>query len=266
VSIVGEQADWKDYGYTYFEKAGVDRMFGFGLQRAIFSFNKKELTNKADSVLVKTPKGKQQLIFLENHDLDRFASLETNILKQKLAASLQLLIGGIPSIYYGQEIGMKGKSSNGAYGITDGNDIPRREAFEWYKTPSGKGMAIWYENTGKWWTDTNLKSNDGISLEEQQNNPNSLFNHYRKLLKLRANNYALSNGEYIPVENDNNEVFSFIRKKDGESVIVAANLSDKVQKLSLNYKYKRVKVIYGNPGQNNGTELKPYEVAVWEVF
>ncbi len=265
ISIVGEQADWKDYGYAYFDKAGVDRMFGFGLQRAILSFNKKELTNKADSVLLKTPKGKQQLLFLENHDLDRFASLETNILKQKLAASLQLLIGGIPSIYYGQELGMKGKGGNGAYGVSDGNDIPRREAFEWYKTTAGKGMAVWYENTGKWWTDTNLKSNDAISLEEQQSNPNSLFNHYRTLLKLRTNNAAISDGEYIPVENDNSEVFSFIRKKDGKSVLVAANLSELVQRVSIKSEFKKGKTIFGKSPFKQATEIGPYEVVVWEL-
>jgi alpha-amylase len=93
--------------------------------------------------------------------LDRFASLEKNIEKQKLAAGLQLLIGGIPSIYYGQEIGMTGK--NGNFGSNDGNDIPRREAFEWYASGEGKGMALWYKNTGTWWDKSNLKPNDGIS-------------------------------------------------------------------------------------------------------
>jgi alpha-amylase len=211
---------------------------------------------------VKTPHGKDQLIFLENHDLDRFASLEPNIEKQKLAASLQLLIGGIPSIYYGQEIGMKGKGGSGAYGTSDGNDIPRREAFDWHKTVKGKGMAIWYENTGKWWTDTNLKSNDGISLEQQKKDPNSLFNHYKNLLKLRASNDALSNGGFFNFENNNEKIFSFIREKHSKKVLVVANLSDQVQKLSIDI--KKGNVIYGTPFLK-GTELKPYQVIAWEL-
>ncbi len=42
-------------------------MFGFGLQRAILSFDKQQLIHKADSVLVVTPPDKGQIIFLENH-------------------------------------------------------------------------------------------------------------------------------------------------------------------------------------------------------
>lgn len=263
VNIVAEQADWNDYGYAYFERAGADRMFGFGLQRAILSFNKKQLMQKADSVLVKTPQGKEQLIFLENHDLDRFASLEPNLEKQKLAASLQLLIGGIPSIYYGQEIGMTGKGANGLYGNGDGNDIPRREAFEWYKTIQGTGMATWYEKTGIWWTNTNLKSNDGISVEEQRDNPNSLFNHYKKLLKLRASNDALANGSFSNYVIDNENIFSFIREKKSKRVLVVANLSDQVQNFSLS-KIKG-KAIFGGQLNKVVKEFKPYQVVVWEL-
>src|SRR5258705_3127957 len=98
LKFVAEQADWRDYGFEYFENAGVDRMFGFGLQQAILAFNKQQLTNKADTILGMTPKGKDQVIFIENHDIDRSAtSLNRDPKKQRVAAALSLLIGGIPS-------------------------------------------------------------------------------------------------------------------------------------------------------------------------
>lgn len=266
VSVVAEQADWNDYGYSYFEKGGVDRMFGFGLQRAILSFNKKQLIQKTDSVLNKIPKGTAQVIFLENHDLDRFATLESNLQKQKLAASLKLLIGGIPSIYYGQEIGMKGKGMNGLYGNGDGNDIPRREAFEWYANEEGKGTATWYANTGVWWTQRNNKANDGISVEEQKSDPNSLLNHYKRILKLRASHEAISSGICSVSENDNNNVFSFLRTSGSKGILVAANLSDQPQKVMIKDSYKKVKSLEGQIAINNNSfELKPYQVAIWEV-
>jgi glycosidase len=267
ITIVAEQADWNDYGYDYFDRAGVDQMFGFGLQRAILSFQKQQLIQKADSVLTKTPEGKSQIIFLENHDLDRFASIESNPAKQKLAASLQLLIGGIPSIYYGQEIGMKGKGMNGLYGNGDGNDIPRREAFDWYAIAEGKGMANWYMNTGPWWENRNAKANDGISLEEQRHNPNSLFNHYKTIIKLRATHKALSVGAYSNVENNNDAVFSFLRKSGSKTVLIAANLSDKQQSVTLKEGGNRkFTAIYGSLQMTNDSfELKPYEVAIWTI-
>jgi glycosidase len=266
ISYVAEQADWNDYGYAYFERAGVDRMFGFGLQRAILAMDKQRLMKAADSVLVLNPVGKTQLTFLENHDLDRFASLEQNFAKQKLAAALQLLMGGIPSIYYGQEIGMKGVGANGAYGNGDGNDIPRREAFEWYKTVEGKGMTLWYKGSGPWWTKTNLKSGDGISVEEQSKDPQSLYNLYKRLLRLRAKHEALSAGTFGHLSNGNDQVFSFVRKSGNTVMVVAANLSASPQHVVFKENPGTVRQIEGNVKLvNNSFDLAPYQFAVWKV-
>ncbi|WP_407528249.1 alpha-amylase family glycosyl hydrolase [Lacibacter sp. MH-610] len=261
---VAEQSDWRDYGFSYFEKANVDRMFGFGLQRAILSFDKQQLIQNADTILAKCPAGKDQIIFLENHDMDRFASLEPNSKKQKLAAALLLLIGGIPSIYYGQEIGMKGKI--GSWGNTDGNDIPRRAAFDWYASGTGKGMAIWYEHTGGWWDNNLLIPNDGISAEEQTSNDSSLFNYYKKLIRLKQSNPALANGSYENVINDNSHVFSFLRINKNNKVLVAVNLSGEVQTAGFKDLYKNYAVLFGKSQFHHKTiQLNSYEVAVFEI-
>jgi glycosidase len=262
IKIVAEQADWNDYGFEYFEKATVDRMFGFGLKQAILSFDKQQLKNKADTILNLLPVGKENLVFIENHDLDRFASLETNIEKQKVAAALMFLIGGIPSIYYGQELGMKGTSYS--FGNTDGNDIGRREAFEWYQSGEGKGMPFWYKNTGAWWTNANAKPNDGISLEEQLKDPNSLFNFYKKIIQLRKTNSALSNGDYQYFESNNKNVFSFYRIDNKQRVLVTVNLSNKTQIVKYNNNMKAVKnLLNKNKKFQKTMELKPYEIGIW---
>lgn len=150
---MAEQADWNDYGLTYFQQAGVDRMFGFGLRSAILSFDKKALIRAADTILAKCPDDKSQLIFLENHDLDRFASLEPDIRKQKAAAAL---MG--PHRWYSFYLLRAGDwhaAKSVSLGNTDGNDIPRREAFEWYKKNEGPAIAFWYKNTGEWWNKSN---------------------------------------------------------------------------------------------------------------
>jgi glycosidase len=261
---VAEQADWKDYGFTYFEKSGVDRMFGFGIQSAILSFDKQQLINKADTVLVQCPKAKEQIIFIENHDMFRFATVEASIEKQRVAAALMMLIGGVPSIYYGQEIGMKG--TFGILGNTDGNGIPCREAFEWYKIVEGKGMAIWYKNTGEWWDKTNLQPNDGISVEEQINDSSSLLNYYKKLIRLKQSNPALANGTHQNASNNNNKVFSFYRKYENEKVLVVVNLSDDKQTTVFVDEYKNYIPMFGkNAVKKKSIVLNPYEVAVFEI-
>jgi glycosidase len=264
INIVAEQADWNDYGFDYFEKATVDRMFGFGLKQAILSFDKQQLIQNADVLLNKTPKGKDQLIFIENHDLDRFASLETNFKKQKVAAALMLLIGGVPSIYYGQEIGMQGKSYS--FGNTDGNDIGRREAFDWYQSGEGKGMAFWYKNTGNWWTNKNQKSNDGISLEEQKQDPNSLFNFYKKIIKLRQSNDALANGKYENVQNNSSSVFSFYRKEGNNTMLVAVNLADTIQEFEYtDFKHSSLDLLNQKHQLSKINVLQPFQISIWKI-
>ena len=242
LSIVAEQAVWGSFGFEYFERGNVDRVFAFRLRDAIASFDKNKIAAVADTIFSLTPKNKQQVVFIENHDMERFASaVNKNLAKEKIGAAINLLIGGIPSIYYGQELGMFGKSALGKFGMTDANDIPLREAFEWYKTDNGKGMALWYRNTGPWWDSTNVKPNDGISLEEERKDPNSLFNFYKKVIRLRESNAALSSGSYQTLPNNNGKVLSFLRREKN-TVCVIINLSDQMQKVVLNLSKANVKV------------------------
>lgn len=227
ITIIAEQANWFSLGREYFKNAEVDRVFAFYLSWAIEQFNKVELTKAADSVLTKNPAGKDQIVFIENHDTRRIASVPgMNKEKLKVAATLNLLIGGVPLIYYGQELGMRGKQMKGA---TDGNDIPIREAFEWTTDATGEGMALWYKDTGPWWDSTYVKASDGISLEEEKRDAESLWNYYKKLIKLRKSSLALSKGKYQLVENNNDQIFSFLRYTDSEKVLVVVNLSPKTQ-------------------------------------
>lgn len=224
IKIIAEQANWFSLGREYFREAEVDRVFAFYLSWAIEQMNKKELTKAADSTLTKNPEGKDQIVFIENHDTRRLASVAgMNSEKLKAAATLNLLLGGTPLIYYGQEIGMKGKQMKGT---TDGNDIPIREAFEWTADAKGSGMAYWYKNTGPWWDSTNVKPHDGISVEEQQKNPNSLLNHYKKMIELKKLYPALAHGKYQVIENNNDNVFSFLRYTGTEKILVVVNLSE----------------------------------------
>jgi alpha-amylase len=228
IVVIAEQANWFSFGREYFSNAKVDRVFAFHLSWAIESFDKKKLMEAADSTLTKNPENKQQIVFIENHDTRRVASVkDMNPEKLKTAATLNLLLGGVPLLYYGQELGMKGTQIKGP---TDGNDIPIREAFEWYQAGDGKGTALWYKNGGPWWDRTNIKPNDGISLEEQQHDPGSLWNHYKKIIQLRKSNPVLADGKYQPVINDNDHVFTFLRFTGEEGFLIAVNLSSQMQR------------------------------------
>lgn len=242
LTFVAEQANWASFGINYMTDANVDRVFNFRLAFAIRNFKRDEITAMADSMYRLTPAGRQQVIFIENHDMPRFAQIvKKDVAKEKVGAALNILIGGIPSIYYGQEIGMdSGDKPDGVYGPTDANGIPLREAFEWYKGETGKGMALWYKDSGPWWTDRNMKPNDGVSYEEQKDEPNSLWNFYKTLISLRKMHSALASGKYQTLKNNSKQVVTFLRYDNDETVLVAINLSAEKQGLAVNTQNSKI--------------------------
>lgn len=272
ITIMAEQADWGSYGIDYLEKAAVDWVFAFRIQQAIKTFDKTRIASFADTTFATTPTGKSQLVFIENHDIPRFATVvKQDPDKLKVGAALNLLIGGTPSIYYGQEIGMLGDSFFGKYGgITDANEIPYREAFEWNKDKDATGMAFWYKDSGPWWDTSTVKSDDGISYEEQKNDPNSLWNYYKILIELRNQYPALYKGNYATINTQSEHVYTFSRAYNNQIVIVAINMSATVENIQIGKSYRKIKNIFGGSKmtkRNNTMEatLKPYAVQLWQV-
>ncbi len=275
VIFIAEQANWGSLGLEYLDSTEVDRVFAFRIAFEIRNFNKKKLEAMCDSTFQFTPKSKNQIVFIENHDMPRFATVVgQNPGKLRAGAALNLLLGGIPSVYYGQELGMTGAGGFMKWGMTDANEIPEREAFEWYQSDTGKGMAFWYKNTGPWWDSTNVKPNDGISLEEEKADSNSLWHYYKKLIHLRKSNDALASGAYQTVQNDNDSVFSFLRNHEGHKALVVVSLSSVPTKAILNTKTilnnEKLNLLWGKDSiiNENGIvsiQLSPYSVNVFEL-
>ncbi|MFP9113470.1 alpha-amylase family glycosyl hydrolase [Flavobacterium sp. RHBU_3] len=269
--FVAEQANWASYGYEYLNKATVDRVFAFRLWAAVSKFDKNEIIKAADSTFNYLPKGKEQVVFIENHDTKRFATtVGGNISKEKVGAALNVLLGGVTAIYYGQEIGMQGEQGKGA---TDGNDIPLREAFDWYKSSEGAGVANWYKNTGSWWDNRNAKPDDGISVEEQQADPNSLYNYYKELLRIRRMEEAFSDTKFTNVPNANPNVLTFIKKGSRRPVLVMINLGGNEEAVTIDdpkLNLSATKVILGDdfkfPMGGTTVIIKPYGVQAWRLL
>lgn len=274
--IIAEQAEWASWGMEYYQQAGVDRVFAFRLKNAISSMNKNDIATVADSTFIMTPPGKSQIVFIENHDMERFATtVENHPGKLKAGAALNLLLGGTPSLYYGQELGMKGRGGFNAFGNTDGNDIPRREAFEWYKADSGKGYAEWYKNSGPWWEQRNNKANDGISYEEEKADRNSLWNFYKEMIALRKKEVLLTSGKYQTLHNNNDHVLTFLRYEGKNAMVVAMNLSDSAAHAVIDfpgdtYNLTNAENIYGKAkarkdGAVMSVDVDGYGVQVWKL-
>jgi glycosidase len=143
------------------------------------------------------------LVFSENHDTQRFNHLYPEFEDYKLMLSLLTTIRGIPQIYYGSEIGMKGDKNLGDADIR--KDFP-----------------------GGWETDTQNCFNSEDLSEEQQ----SYFEFTKTLLNWRKSNKAIHDGktiQFIPVDN----VYVYFRVLDDQAVMVVINNSSDAKSITL---------------------------------
>jgi glycosidase len=220
--ILAEQADW-GYGADWLTRGKADLVFAFPLRGALLKLDKAGIVRTVRETEARTPAGKGQIVFLENHDTNRSMSLlEGDPARARAAAAIALLIDGEPLIYYGQELGMRGKALQG--GLSDGNHIPLREAFRWSADLDAPGSAIWYKGRERWWTGRSNRSNDGVSLEEEAARPDSLFNWYRTLLSLRRERPELRHGSQRMLCDESPQVLCLLRSDGERRTLLIVNL------------------------------------------
>lgn len=159
--------------------------------------------------------------FIRNHDMSRTQSeVFDNKDKAKLAAAIHLTLPGTPFIYYGEELGQKGKKP----------DEHIREPFDWYASAEGKGMTNMIRS-GFNKVEKFTKSNDGISLEEASEDPESLFNYYKKLIEIRKHHSEFFYSDYQIIDLDEN-ILAYTVGRD-EKIIVFHNIHSKPQTIDL---------------------------------
>lgn len=224
VRFVGEQWDW-GFGHDFLTHGGADMVFAFPLQAALKRLDKAAIVAAADATWAATPAGKTQVTFLENHDTDRFmTTIGDDPAKARAGAALLFALRGLPSVYYGQELGMRGRK--GPAEATDAPDIPRREAFRWRAALDAPGSAIWYRSLDRVWAARVNRSHDGVSLEEQDHAPGSLLNWYRRLIALRRTRVELARGDQAFVCAAASPVLCVLRTSGAHATLALVNLSD----------------------------------------
>jgi alpha-amylase len=152
--------------------------------------------------------------FAGNHDTDRVASeVRGDGARMRLAAALVATAGGVPMLYYGEEVGLRGRKGRGPY-----YDEYRREPMPW--TASGRGGG-----TPDWFPARRYDGpHDGVSVEEQDGRPGSLLSFYRHLYAVRAASPALREGAYRLLAAEPEGVWAFWRWTEDQVVSVVANL------------------------------------------
>jgi len=246
IFVLGEQSNWNEYGEKMVNQSGADAAFSFPLRFAIAgeegthdmyidptSNGVKMDPNRIHKVvkesMSKFTDSTFTVNFLENHDTARWASVVNNNEGQKrVAATLNILLPGVPSVYYGQELGLTGQTSEWG---SDANHIPVREAFPWTADQTTPGNALWYKDTGAWWDQSfwNTDMINTLNLETQKSDGNSLWHHYKALISLRIQNKAFRQGTYEPLFTEKENIIAFKRQFENEiSYVIISTSQDSI--------------------------------------
>ncbi len=145
------------------------------------------------------------LVFFENHDTERFNEIFNGDSRYyKMALTLISTVRGIPQIYYGSEIGMRGDKNKGG-------DADIRRDFP-----------------GGWKEDSQNAFNPTTQTPEQQD----FYNFTQKILNWRKGKEVIHSGKtkhYMPKE----KVYVYFRYNEKEKVMVVLNNNEKEQTFDL---------------------------------
>lgn len=232
-------------------QSNLDSFFDFGLSqnngKIVNSLNKSDGQSLAkyvyetnQSIKKNNPQG-IDAVFLSNHDNNRSAGYLATLEKQKMAASLYLLMPGNVFIYYGEELGMKGS------GIDENKRLP----MPW--TPDAKTQT--FAPSG-----ADYASKQPLSLEEALKDKDSLWYHYQNVINTR-NMYSkdLARGDFQTIDMGNPAIYAM----NYENIILIHNLSEEV--ITITQDYDKINTINGKVKQSDGTiELSGYTSIIVE--
>jgi oligo-1,6-glucosidase len=100
-----------------------------------------------------------------------------------------------------------------------------------------------------------------INAEDQVNDPDSVYNYYKKLIELRHTHDIIVYGKFIPLLEDDENVYAYARELDGKRLTVMLNWTDHTVKCTLAEETGGEELISNYPTHQAG-RLQPYEARV----
>ena len=224
--------------------------------------------------------------YFENHDQPRsvnhfFPDGADPKKAAKILGALLLTMRGTPFIYQGEELGMTNRDwkdideindvqTRGQYDLALKEGFSPEEAMKFIRyftrdnarTPmqwtAGKNAGF---SSGNTWQPVN-ENYPAINADDEDKDPDSVLNWYRKLLAFRKTNAALLMGTYREIMSDSDEVFGFVREHDGQEVITLANFSHNTINLPEDLAQK--KILFSSEKDIDPSELAPLESRIYE--
>lgn len=250
------------------------------------------------AVLTKWQKGLEGVawnsLFWQNHDQPRCVSRYADDGKYrersaKMLATCLHMMQGTPYIYQGEELGMtnvpfvsindfRDLDSINAYHelVEDQHIFTEEEMLHYlrYKSRDNARTPFQWDDTenagftsGTPWIMVNPNYRE-INAMEQMDREDSVFNYYKKLIRIRKENPVIVYGSYDLIFPESEEIFAYTRTLDKEKLLVLCNYSDTEQYVERPELFAESRCMLSNcevQTQKNAVILPPYAAAVYYI-
>ena len=226
-------------------------------------------------------------LFLNNHDLPRTVSRwgndgEYRVESAKMLATMLHGMAGTPYIYQGEELGMTNiRLRRDQYDDVETHNLFRDRLAQGYseeeilrsvhargrdnaRTPmqwTGSENAGF--TTGKPWLPVN-ENHSFINAEAALADPDSVFYHYQKLIRLRKTMPIFREGNFELIDPENPKVFAYTRQWDGKKLLVVCNFTAETLSWELPQEFLGFRCLIANYPQDC-SGLRPYEAAMYYI-
>ena len=228
------------------------------------------------------------MLYLENHDhpriISRYGSEQFWKESGKTLAVSYLFLQGTPFVYQGQELGMLNWKPDSIDQYRDVQSIfgyhhknqkktpQQRLAIEWRSSRDNARTPVQWDNgpnagftTGeRTWIDVN-ENHSWLNAAQQEQDPDSILNFYRKAIKLRKELPVVRHGSYREHFPLSGSIYCYSREMAGQKLLVICSFSKKEQKLRIprGFDPGRGQLVLGNYADIQPHVLKPYESRVY---
>jgi len=166
--------------------------------------------------------------FFTNHDTARAAGyFSKDPLKTKMAGGMNLMMGGNVFVYYGEEIGMSGS----------GKDENKRAPMYWFDD--------YREGMTKGPYDMDKVEHSFGSVESQINDPLSIYNYYKRAIRLRNENPEIARGVITYMTDVTDEdICAVARSYNDSTIYMLYNISDEEKEIAVSkelYPYEGIR-------------------------
>jgi len=254
--------------------------FGLVKYKEIFSRYDKEFKDKG-----------WLAIFMANHDQPRMVSKfgndspEFRAISSKMLSTFLMTMRGTPYYYYGDELGMDNIRFDN---IDDYHDLDTRNKYTALKNKGGDLKAFLEEQkqtsreNGRTPFQWDAKQNAGfttgtpwlkvnpnyvtVNAAQQEKEPNSTLNYFKKLIQLRKKEPTLIYGKFQLVDESNPAIFAYTRELNGKKLLILLNFTSKNASAKTEINLKTAKVLMNNyTTQSTSEELRPYEAIIYQL-